>query len=263
MHLGSLTRRQSKLDRTEAFAALERATELPLLILALAIIPLLLVPLFFELSPMAERVVTALDLIVWALFAIELAVKTYLAPSRVAYLRGHWYDVLIVALPFLRPLRIVRSARLLRLLRLARLLGFAVRAQHVLGSLLDRHGLKYVLVLGVLIVVACSSMIALVEQGNDSIDNYGDALWWAFATVTTVGYGDTVPTTLAGRAIAVLLMFVGITMFSIITANIASLLVSEHHDDSEPKLSELLAELRQVRAQLDELTASRARPDAS
>ena len=175
MHLGSLIPRQSKLDRREAFEALERATELPLLILALAIIPLLLVPLVFDLSPAAERAVTVLDLVVWAVFALELAAKTYLAPSRVAYLRGHWYDVLIVALPFLRPLRIVQSARLLRLLRLARLVGFAVRAQHVLGSLLDRHGLKYVLVLAVLVVVACSAMIALVEQrAQDVLRAHGE-----------------------------------------------------------------------------------------
>ena len=92
MRLSLLTTRQAKLDSTKAFEALERATELPLLLLALAIIPLLLLPTFSS-SHRPPSIVTVLDRAVWAVFGIELVVKTYLAPRRLAYLRGHWYDV--------------------------------------------------------------------------------------------------------------------------------------------------------------------------
>lgn len=263
MRITTPVRRRYRLHRKEAFDALHRVTELPLLILALAIIPLLLIPLLFDLSPAAERIVTILDLIVWAVFAFELVAKTFLAPSRAAYLRRNWHDVAIVALPFLQPLRVLRSLRLLRLVKVARLAGYAARAQRTLASLLEMHGLKYALLLAAVVILSCSVLVLLVERDNQGITNFGDALWWAFVTITTVGYGDTVPTTMAGRVVAVVLMFVGITVFSLVTANIATLLVrKEQLDEGEPKLSELLAELRQLRAQVDELTAGSARPDA-
>ena len=107
-------RRAERLDR------FEHMTELPLLVLALLIIPLLVAPVAFDLAARVERVVLALDWIIWGVFAAELAIRIYLTPRRLRYLRQHWFDVLIVVLPFLRPLRIVRSARALQALRVLR-----------------------------------------------------------------------------------------------------------------------------------------------
>jgi hypothetical protein len=101
--------------RKRAFEAFERATELPMLALSLAIIPLLVVPWVADLPKTLDTTFVALDCSIWAAFALELAVKTYLVERRRDYLVRHWFDVLIVALPFLRPLRVVRSARALRL----------------------------------------------------------------------------------------------------------------------------------------------------
>jgi voltage-gated potassium channel len=109
------TARQTVLER------FERATELPLLILALAMIPLILVPLVVELDGTADAVVMAADWFIWAAFAFEYIVRLALTDQRARFVRREWPDLLIVVLPFLRPLRIMRSARALRLLRLARL----------------------------------------------------------------------------------------------------------------------------------------------
>ncbi len=106
--------------REEALGRFERAVELPLLLLALAMVPLLLVPLLFDLSPGMESLIVALDWFIWAAFAFEFTVRLVLTPRRMRFLRRAWPDLLIVVLPFLRPLRVVRSARALRLLRLAR-----------------------------------------------------------------------------------------------------------------------------------------------
>ena len=88
--------------RSQLLEKFERVTELPLLVLAAAMIPLLVVPLVVDLSATAGAAFFSADWTIWAVFALELSVRTYLSERRVNYLVAHWYDVLIVALPFLR-----------------------------------------------------------------------------------------------------------------------------------------------------------------
>ena len=135
----------------------------------------------------------------------------------------HWYDVLIVVLPFLRPLRVLRSARALRLARLG---PFLARSAVNFRDLLQGRGLQYVLLLGVLSVFGAAGLTYLMERNQGgTINDYGTALWWAASTVTTVGYGDAFPVTAEGKGVAVFLMLVGIALFSWLTANIAAFLV--------------------------------------
>lgn len=215
--------------RVQRFERVERATELPMLILALAMIPLLLVPLLVDLPTRVDRGFFAANWLVWFAFAVELVVKTYLAPDRRGYLRTHWIDVLIVVLPFLRPLRLVRSTRLLRLVRTTRMLSVAARAATSARRVLTRHGLAYVLAAGAILVVVAAGAVTFAERDavDRTIGDYPTALWWAATTVTTVGYGDTAPVTAEGRALGVLLMFVGIGVFSLLTASVAAFLVEQ------------------------------------
>ena len=110
--------------RQEALQRFERAVELPLLVLALAMIPLLVLPLLLDLASGVESAFIAADWFIWAVFAFEYVVRLVLTPNRWRFVRREWPDLLIIALPFLRPLRIVRSARALRALRLLRLAAF-------------------------------------------------------------------------------------------------------------------------------------------
>ena len=68
-----------------------------------------------------------------------------------------------------------------------------------------------------------------VEGSN--IKNFGDGLWWAVTTVTTVGYGDRYPTTTEGRFLAVLLMIMGISLVGVITASVAAWFVKLSADE--------------------------------
>lgn len=210
--------------REEALDRFERAVELPLLVLALAMIPLLVLPLLVELPAEVETAFLALDWAIWAVFALEYVVRLTLTPEKLRFVRREWADLLIVVLPFLRPLRIVRSARALRLLRLARLGAFMGEIVVEAKRLLVRHSLHYVVLIAFAVVVGAAALVYAAEEvaGSGSIDSFGDALWWAIATVTTVGYGDEFPVTPAGRGVAVFLMLVGIALLGVLTANIAA-----------------------------------------
>jgi voltage-gated potassium channel len=233
-------RRQELLDRWE------RLTEIPLTVLALAIIPLLLGPFFFKLSDSVERAFLALDWSIWAIFALDISVRTYLAERKIDYLRRNWFDVMIVVLPFLRPLRVLRSVRAIRLLRAG---PFLIRVTANSRELLRHRGLQWVLLLGLAIIFTCATIVWGLERNQGgTIGDYGDALWWAFATVTTVGYGDTTPVTTEGRAVAVFLMLVGISFFGWITANIAAFLVEFGGGEQEEEIT-----LRDVMARLERI----------
>jgi voltage-gated potassium channel len=137
--------------RQEALARYERATELPMAFLALAIIPLLIITFTVELSAEAEVAIWTIDWTIWGIFAVDLGVRTYLSERRFNYLLHHWYDVLIVLLPFLRPLRLAGSVRALRV---ARLLPFIVKGVANTADLFRNRGIQWVVGAGVLAVFA-------------------------------------------------------------------------------------------------------------
>ncbi len=138
MELGA-ARCQSALDK------FERRVELPLLVLALMMVPLLVLPLLVDLPRGVEDAFVTADWMIWAVFAVEYAVRLALTTERLRFVRREWPDLLIIVLPFLRPLRVVRSARALRLLRLGRLAAFLGEAGQETRRLLVRHRLHYAL----------------------------------------------------------------------------------------------------------------------
>ncbi len=79
----------------------------------------------------------------------------------------------------------------------------------------------------VLVVGAAAVMLAESAYQGGTIHGFGDALWYALATITTIGYGDVAPTTAAGRLVSVLLMFGGVGLVSVMTATFASVLVTQ------------------------------------
>lgn len=238
----------------ERLRAIERATEVPLLALALVMVPLLLGPVLFDLRADVEDAFLAVDWLIWAAFAADFGVKLTVAPHRASYARTHPLEVAMVILPFLRPFRLLR---LIRFARLATVLGLNVT---ILGRLASERGPRLVVGSVVFCMTLGAGAVFLAERGEPgaNITSFGDALWWSATTMTTVGYGDRFPTTPEGRGIAVVLMLFGIAALSALTAVIAAMLVREHAaEDEEPKLSHLLDELRELRSEVAELRQER------
>jgi voltage-gated potassium channel len=236
--------------RQRTFNSFERAVELPMLVLAFLMVPLLIGPELFDLSPELRETFFVLDWFIWAVFALELAIKTYLSQDRAIYLKRHWFDVIIVVVPFLRPLRVVRSLRFIRAARGARLLSFVMRVVYSAQAIIGRHGIRYALLAGALLFFAAAVLALLFEREDGNINTLDEALWWAVTTITTVGYGDRYPVTTEGRAIAVFLMFLGISLFSLVTANVAALFVLPEQRKEEATLEDVLKRLADLEALL-------------
>src|SRR3712207_4819289 len=97
----------------ERLMRVDRLTELPMLVLAFAYVPVFVVGYLRDVPQDVSDAARLLSLFIIAAFAIELVVKVSVARRRLAYLRSHWLDVLIVFVPFLRSLRILRVLRVL------------------------------------------------------------------------------------------------------------------------------------------------------
>ena len=176
-----------------------------------------------EIDPQTQRILDYVQWISWIAFAIDLLFGLVTSDKKIKFLTHHPLEVITVLLPFLRPLRLLRviSFGTLVIQKVAVGRQFAITLKVFLASIL----LAYI----------GAVQITITERGveGSNIKNFGDGLWWAITTVTTVGYGDRFPTTSTGRVLAVCLMLVGISLMGVITASVAAWFVKMSQDDSE------------------------------
>jgi voltage-gated potassium channel len=220
---------------------------LALCVLALATI---VVQHAFRLDPEIEIVLDYADFLICIAFAIDFLISLWRAPKRWTYLiTWGWLD-LLSAIP---TLDLARWGRLARIARIARVLrGF--RAIRVLASSMQKQRSQSTFalaaLLAVILVISCSTAILHFETLPESnIRTADDAMWWAFTTMTTVGYGDRYPITTEGRIVAVVLMTAGVGLFGAFSAALAAwfLIPEDKATDQEiALLREEIASLRRV-----------------
>jgi voltage-gated potassium channel len=189
-----------------------------------------------------------LDGILYALyfvFAIDYVVRLTLADQRTRWFFRHLLDLVILAVPFLRPLRTLRLVVLVEVLQKA--FGDAIRGRVVI----------YTAYSVVLLVYAASLAVLDVERSTPDahIKNFGDAVWWSITTITTVGYGDFVPVTLIGRLIAVLLMVGGISLIGMVTATVATWIVQNVAEQDSAHQAATAAQIDELRSEIAQLTS--------
>ena len=193
---------------------------------------------------------------IWAIFAAELAFVLTVAPRRKAALRAHWFDaaIVVVTVPFygrlLSSLRLVRLARLMRLARAAVIIGRSLQAERRISS---TNVFRLAALGTVFLTVLAGAVQSTIDTGD--FKTFWDGTWWAVVTVTTVGYGDVYPTTVAGRIVAIIVMLVGVGFLAVLTATIASFFVkadrSEETDTITATLARIEADLAALKTQLE------------
>ena len=159
-----------------------------------------------SMSPTQEII----DWSIWSLFAADYLVRFYLASNKIHFFKMNLLD-LIALIPF------SSFFRALRILKLVRLIVYGARLLKRFRSFFNTNGFKYVLLLTLTILLTGAFLIHCVEKMD-----FEQALWWAFVTITTVGYGDISPSTGMGRIIASILMLVGIGLIGSFTSTITS-----------------------------------------
>jgi voltage-gated potassium channel len=194
-----------------AMAKWEKVSAIPLAALALAYLALYAIEVLGHWSPSLLLDFVTVSDVIWGIFIIDFVARFFMSHHKAQFMKSNIVEFISLLLPMFRAFR---------MFRVVIALGFIAR---VAQSLQARIGIYLGLILP-LLIFTCSLGVFDAEHlvPGAKITNFGDAVWWAFVTVTTIGYGDFYPITFEGRAIAVLLMLSGLALVSVITVTFAS-----------------------------------------
>jgi voltage-gated potassium channel len=204
-----------------------KGTGYELFILLLSILSVVNTVLVFLPLGVVAEVAFAIETLVTPIFLIDFAFRLLTAASKTDYVMRRWgWADLLASVPLLRIFRMFRIVRVMRLLR-------AYGAHRIVRDLeLDRPSATFYITMFLVILVVEVAGVAVYYTESRvpgaSIRSAGDAIWWGLVTITTVGYGDVVPVTAAGRVVGVFLLFAGIALFSVLTGFIANAFLTPH-----------------------------------
>lgn len=237
--------------------AAKRLTPLQIvtLILSVYVLCTLLAESLLQLPPGTEALLDRIDFFVCLIFLADFFTRLVQAPSKLAFLKWGWIDF-VSSIPALDVFRVGRLVRIIRVFRILR----AFRSTKNLVTYLIRNrkmtSLAAVATSSFVVVMFCAVAILQLETGPDAnIKTTGDALWWAFVTVTTVGYGDKFPISVEGRLLACLLMTAGVGLFGTFTGFVASFFVEPELEKNESEQRQILSELKELRSRVESLAS--------
>lgn len=243
-----LTRRN---DRLEAY---EQRTSFAMVVLALVYLGIFTIQvLVVDLTAVQQDVLMWLSNGIWLVFVVDLAIRVGLAPRKVDYLVHHPIDVIAVVIPAFRALRVLRVI--------------------TAGQWLVQRGAR--LAVGRTALAVCVAVVFLALLGSLSvlsaergvtganITDFGDALWWSAETISTVGYGDRFPVSFEGRIVAVGMMILGVSLLGVISAGLATTLLTRLRGEQESEIQAVLRKLESLERQVEDLhTALDRRSDS-
>lgn len=229
MRRGPAVSDQNARTRSERLADQLQHLPYQLFMLAVSVLSLLVISLTMlpGVSSDIRALLNIVDLVLCAIFFVDFLFQFITAPDRWRYMRWGWLD-LLSSIPMTDASRYARLARILRIVRILR----AVRSARVILQFLQRHRGESIIwttaFMSLVLMLVGSIGILEFERGQpeSNIHTAGDAFWWTFVTITTVGYGDHYPVTTGGRLTAAAVMLAGVGVFAVFTGAMASLFQS-------------------------------------
>lgn len=223
---------------------------------------------------------SAIEAVIWVIFIVDFAIRLWLAPDKLRYLRRNVLTALSLLVPALRVFRIFRAVRALRAARalrgaargsrVVRVVGSLNRAMRALGRSFARRGFGYVIALTVIVLLAGAAGMLAFERDvpGSAINNYGSALWWTAMVMTTMG-SDYFPHSPEGRLLCVLLAVFAFAVFGYVTATLATFFVGRDADNADGEvagarsLEALRQEIESLRSEVGSLRTDLSRPTRS
>jgi voltage-gated potassium channel len=267
-----------------ADAAILHSSIYDLFIVFLTVFSLILVVVlaFFPISDAVFNTLIGIDWLICIIFLADFTRNMVQAPDKRGYFLkgGGWLDLLGSIPPFpgrrwTSIFRLFRVARLYRIIPTLRARGPRALWDDLMANR-AQSALLITAFIAVVVITITAVVVLQVETRSDeaNITTGGDAFWWAFVTITTVGFGDKYPTTGLGRIMAMILMTVGVGIFGVLTSYLATTFLApqdEDDDDQKEDVHEttdstapgtLPGELAAVRAQMVIMNEAMRRLDA-
>jgi voltage-gated potassium channel len=196
-----------------------------------------------DLTPATRRFVEWIEVGVTLLFTAEYLLRLYVADNRLAFVRSGWGIIdLLSILPFylsldgdLRSVRILRLLRLFRVLKLGRF-NQALRRLQVAWKLARDEFVMFLFVAMLLLFIAAAGIYHFENEAQpDKFSSIFASLWWAVATLTTVGYGDVYPVTVGGRIFTFLVLMIGLGIVAVPAGLVTAALTQAREAEGEQR----------------------------
>ena len=233
---------------------LGRAFEWPMIFIAMWIV----FEWYLESKAEQDIAVTAFtDWLIWSFFLLETVVLTMAVDHKKRYLGNNWANLVIVAagLPILWET--LPHAGGLRVLRLLAIFIVLMNMSGTFRKIMGRNHLGPTVMVSFIIIVIAGTLMAVIDP---NVETPFDGIWWAWVTVTTVGYGDIVPGSTAGRLFGSFLILMGIGLFAMLTASFSSFFMQQDEEElireeksNTQRLSDMANRIEALEAKLDRL----------
>ncbi len=221
--------------------------EWPMILLAFWII----LEWYIEAQALAPIAITQYtDWFIWGFFVFETCVLLSLVENKKRYLLNNWGSLVIISAGMPLLWDIFPHAGGLRALRLLVLFSLLFNMSAAARKILSRNHLGTTLMVSFIIVVLAGTLMAVIDS---NIATPLDGIWWAWVTITTVGYGDLVPGSTAGRLFGAVLMLLGIGLFSMLTASFSAFFLSQQEEKISKQELDNKLQLLRLQQQVDRL----------
>ena len=217
------------LTRNHLASRINRSLDLPMAILSVLMLCMVLADVFLPTGSRARPWLEHASWVIWGVFVVEFAIKLFVVDDRRAYLRSHWFDVLVVVMPMFRVARALRFVVGMQVGPLVEFIAFIGKAIKALRAFFQQSRLGYLFGMTVLVAFFGAVGVFLFERDAEasSLRTFGDAMWWSTALMTTIG-SEMAPVSTGGRLIALVMMvFAMVVVVYLIGAVSAFLLVSK------------------------------------